>query len=193
LQYEAGVKFNLFNARLVINTAVFDVSRNNVAAAVTLNGVEAVVFDAQRTRGAEVSIDAAPTEPWHILANATAQNAFITDNPQGVSSVGNHPQGVPAYIANLWTTYKFSIARIPGFMVGGGLNYQSTSYSDITNVNSIPAYVIGNALLAYITPRWSLSLNVKNITNERYFVAANAAGAFVGNPLSAYVTLRVMQ
>ena len=99
----------------------------------------------------------------------------------------------PAYIANLWTTYKFSIAGVPGFMVGGGLNYQSTTYSDITNVNSIPAYLIGNALLAYTTPRWSLSLNVKNITNERYFVAANAAGAFVVNPLSAYVTLRIMQ
>jgi iron complex outermembrane receptor protein len=116
-----------------------------------------------------------------------------TDNPQGISSVGNHPQGVPAYIANRRTTYKFSIAGAPGFMVGGGRNYQSTTYSDITNVNSIPAYVIGNALLAYITPRWSLSLNVKNITNERYFVAANAAGAFVGNPLSAYVTLRIMK
>jgi iron complex outermembrane recepter protein len=157
LQYEAGVKFNLFNDRLVINTAIFDVSRN-VAAAVTLNGIEAVVFDAQRTRGAEISVDAAPTEPWHVLANATAQNAVITDNPQGISSVGNHPPGVPAYIANLWTTYKFSVARLPGFMVGGGLNYQSTTYSDITNVNSIPAYVIGNALLAYTTLRWSLSL-----------------------------------
>jgi iron complex outermembrane receptor protein len=193
LQFEAGIKFNLFNDRLVVNTAVFDVSRDNVAAAVTLNGVEAVIFDAQRTRGAEISVDAAPLEPWHILANATAQNAVITDNPQGISSVGNHPQGVPAYIANLWTTYKFSVAGVPGFMVGGGLNYQSTTYSDITNVNSIPAYLIGNALLAYITPRWSLSLNVKNITNERYFVAANAAGAFVGNPLSAYVTLRILQ
>jgi iron complex outermembrane receptor protein len=121
LQYEAGIKFNLFNDRLVINTAVFDVSRNNVAAAVTLNGVEAVVFDAQRTRGAEASLDAAPTGQGHILANATAQNAVVTDNPQGISSIGNHPQGVPAYIANLWTTYKFSIAGVPGFMVGGGL------------------------------------------------------------------------
>ena len=78
-------------------------------------------------------------------------------------------------------------------MIGGGLNYQSKTYSDITNVNAIPSYLVGNALLAYTTPSWSLSLNIKNITNERYFVAANAAGAYVGNPLSAYVTLRVMQ
>ena len=193
LQYEAGIKFDFFNERLVINTAAFDVARNNVATAVTIGGVETVVFDAQRTRGAETSIDAAVTDQVHVYANATAQNAFITNNPQGITSVGNHPQGVPAYISNLWTTYKFSVAGIPGFLVGGGVNYQSKSYSDITNVNSIPAYVIGNALLGYVAPHWSVMLNVKNVTNERYFVAANAAGAYVGNPLAAYVTLRIMQ
>jgi iron complex outermembrane recepter protein len=193
LQYEAGIKFSLFHDSLVINTAVFDISRNNVATAVTLNGVETVVFDSQATKGAEVSVDAAFTEQWHVLANATAQNAVVTNNPQGISSVGNHPQGVPAYMANLWSTYKFAIAGIPGFIVGAGLNYQDKTYSDITNVNSIPAYVIANALVGYETPTWSLSLNVKNLTNQRYFVAANEAGAYVGNPLSAYVTIRVKQ
>jgi iron complex outermembrane recepter protein len=193
LQYEAGIKFNLFGDRLVINTAFFDVSRNNVATPATLNGNEVVVFDAQRTIGTEASIDAAPLEPWHILANATFQNAVITDNPQGIAAVGNHPQGVPAYLANLWTTYKFSIAGVPGFMAGGGINYQAVTYSDTTNINSIPAYAIGSLLFAYTAPNWSLSLNVKNITNERYFVAANVAGAYVGNPLSAYVTLRIFQ
>jgi outer membrane receptor for ferric coprogen and ferric-rhodotorulic acid len=167
--------------------------RNNVAAAVTIGGVETVVFDSQRTRGAETSIDAAVTDKVHVYANATAQNAYITNNPQGITSIGNRPQGVPAYISNLWTTYKFSVAGIPGFIVGGGVNYQSTTYSDITNVNSIPAYVIGNALLGYAAPHWSVMLNVKNVTNERYFIAANAAGAYVGNPLAAYVTLRIIE
>lgn len=193
LQYEAGIKFSLFHDSLVINTAAFDVSRNNVATAVTLNGIETVVFDSQATKGAEVSIDAAFTDQWHILANATAQNAIVTDNPQGISSVGNHPQGVPAYMANLWSTYKFSIAGIRGFIIGAGLNYQDKTYSDITNVNWIPAYVIANALFGYEAPTWSISLNVKNLTNERYFIAANEAGAYVGNPLSAYVTIRIKQ
>jgi outer membrane receptor for ferric coprogen and ferric-rhodotorulic acid len=58
------------------------------------------------------------------LANVTAQDPVITDNPQGVTSVGNRPQGAPAYLANLWTTYDFAIAGVPGFRIGGGLNYQ---------------------------------------------------------------------
>src|SRR5580698_2611614 len=71
LQYEAGIKFSFLDDRIVLNTAVFDVSRENVAAAVTLNGVESVVFDSQRTKGGEASIDAAITDHLHVLANVT--------------------------------------------------------------------------------------------------------------------------
>ena len=116
---------------------------------------------------------------------------MVTDNPQGITSVGNHPQSVPAYMANLWTTYKFSIAGVPGFMVGAGVNYQDKSYSDITNLNSIPAFVIGNAMFAYDADTWGVSLNVKNFTNQRYYVEANAAGAVLGKSLSAFVRVYV--
>lgn len=189
LQYEAGIKLSLLSDRIVLNTAVFDITRDNVAAAVSLNGIEQVVFDAQRTRGIEGSLDAKVTQQWHILANATSQEAVITDNPQGITSIGNHPQGVPAHMANLWSTYDFSIAGVSGFRIGGGLNYRDKTYSDITNVNSVPAFVVANALLGYETPTWGISLNVRNITNERYFVAANGAGGFVGEPLSAFVNI----
>ncbi len=146
LQYEAGIKFSFLRDSIVFNTAGFDISRDNVAAATTINGIETIVFDSQRTKGAEASLDAKVTDQWHVLANVTEQNAVITDNPQGITSIGNHPQGVPAYLANLWSTYDFSIAGMPGFRIGAGLNYQAKSYSDITNVNSIPAYVIVSEL-----------------------------------------------
>jgi iron complex outermembrane receptor protein len=186
LQYEAGVKFSFLNDKVVLTTAAFDISRDNVAAAVG----DAVFFDSQKTRGVEATLDARVTDKWHILANMTAQDAFVTSNPQtGITSVGNHPQGVPARMANLWTTYNFSIGGIPGFQVGAGMNYQDKSYSDITNVNSIPAFVIGNLMFGYETDGWGVTLNVKNFTDERYYIAANAAGAYVGEPLSAIVNV----
>ncbi len=188
-QYEVGAKFSFFNDRAVLNTALFSVSRKNVAALETVNDIESVVFDSQRTRGIEVSLDTQITDHWHVLANATAQDAVVTDNPQGISSVGKHPQGAPAYLGNVWTTYDFSIHDVPGFHVGGGFNYESKSYSDLTNTNSIPAFVIANASLGYDAPRWGIDLNIHNFTNQRYFIAANAAGAYVGEPLSAFVNL----
>jgi iron complex outermembrane receptor protein len=189
LQYEAGIKFSFLDDRIVLNTAAFTVSRDNVAAAVTIGGVETVVFDSQKTDGIEASVDARVTDQWHVLANVTVQNAVVTSNPQGLTSVGHHPQGVPGDMANLWTTYHFSIAGIPGFQIGAGLNYRDKSYSDITNKNSIPAFVIGNLMAGYEADNWGVTLNVKNFTDERYYIAANGAGAFVGDPLSAIVNI----
>ncbi len=187
LQYEAGIKFPLFNNRVALDTAVFDVIRNNVATPVTLNGVEAVVFDSQRTRGFEASFDSRVTDHWDLSANVTYQDPVITDNPQGITSIGNRPQGAPAHMANLWSTYRFSIAGVSGFRAGAGLNYMGRTFSDITNVNHIPYYVIGNAMFGYTKSPWSIDLNVDNFTSDRYFLAANAAGAYVGNPIAAYV------
>ncbi|MGT2471555.1 TonB-dependent receptor [Paraburkholderia terrae] len=135
LQYEVGVKLSFLDGRYVANTALFDISRDNVASPITLNGTETVVFDSQKTRGAEASLDASITNQWHLIANFTAQHAYVTNNPQGVTAVGNNPQDVPAYMANLWTTYDFAIDGVPGFHVGAGVNYMSRVYSDITNIS----------------------------------------------------------
>ena len=172
---------------------MFNISRDNVATLLVVNGQETVIFDSQLTNGIEASLDATITDQWHLLANATAQEAVVTAAPQALTTIGNHPQGVPAYMANLWSTYKFSIGGMPGFQVGAGMNYRDRTFSDTTNVNSVPAYAIGNAMIGWDNANWGVALNVKNITNERYFVAANGAGGFVGDGLSAFLTVRYRQ
>jgi iron complex outermembrane receptor protein len=194
LEYESELRFAFLDNRIVFNTAVFRIMRSNVAVAFTdPNGNEAVAFDSQKTDGIEDSLDAKVTEQWHILANAAAMNPRITASPQTAvqgTVLDHQPQGVPRYLANFWSTYDFSIAGIHGFQVGAGVNYQDKSYSDSTNVNAITAATILNAELAYLSPSWDVVLNLKNLTDARYFIAANAAGAYVGNPLSAYLTVR---
>lgn len=187
LQYEAGIKFSLLDDRLVLNTAVFHVKRKNVEA--LLN--DEPVFNSQRTQGVEADLDAQVTEQWHILGNVTAQDAELTDNPSKVTAKGNRPQGVPAYIANLWTTYDFSLGGIDGFQIGAGVNYRGKSYGNITNTDSIPSYVIANAEISYDADNWGASVDVRNITNKRYFIAANGGGALVGDPLSAFLNIHV--
>lgn len=72
-------------------------------------------------------------------------------------------------MANLWSAYKFSIAGVPGFVVGLGANYRDKSYSDITNLNSISSFVVANAMFGYGAADWGITLNVKNFTNQRYY------------------------
>jgi iron complex outermembrane receptor protein len=189
LQYEAGVKFSMLNDRITLNTAAFDITRDNVAT--LISATDTIVFDSQRTRGADVSLIAALTDRWSLLANATYMHAFVTDAPQAIATVGNRPQGVPATMANLWTTYKFSIAGIQGFKAGIGVNYRGKTFSDTTDANWVPQYVIGNLMFGYDEDTWGIALNIKDFTNERYFIAANGAGGLVGEGLSAFVTIHV--
>ncbi len=46
-----------------------------------------------------------------------------------------------------------------------------------------------NALLGYEAPGWGIDINAHNLTDRHYLVAANGAGAFVGEPRSALVNL----
>lgn len=120
-QYETGIRFSFLNERVVPSTAAFNVSRDNVATVVSgllPNGQELVVFDSQLTNGVEASLQAKITDQWQILANATHQEAVITGAPQAAATIGDHPQGVLANMANVWSTYKFAINGISGFQVG---------------------------------------------------------------------------
>ncbi|WP_319424460.1 hypothetical protein [Burkholderia plantarii] len=49
--------------------------------------------------------------------------------------------------------------------------------------------MIANAAFGYDTRRWGVDLNVHNLTDRRYDIAANAAGAYAGESLSAFVNL----
>ena len=193
-QYEAGIRWTFFNERIVLNTAVFNVSRDNVATSVAqANGTDIIFFDSQLTNGVEASLDAKVTEQWHILANATHMDAVLTNTPQAPAEVGNRPQGAPANMANAWSVYKFSINGISGFQAGIGTNYRDRTWSDPTNVNSVPGYMIGNLMFGWENANWGVALNVKNFTNKLYFVAANGAGGFVGEGLGAYLTVKYRQ
>ena len=197
-QYEAGIRFTFLNERIVLNTAVFNVSRDNVATLFTPStgpnaNVQLVTFDSQLTNGEEVSLIAKVTDQWSVLANATHQDAVVTVAPNAPTTIGNLPQGVPANMANVWTTYKFALGGISGFQFGIGANYRDRTWSDTTNVNSVPGFVIGNLMVGWEDPNWGVSLNVKNFTNKLYFVAANGAGGFVGEGLGAYLTVKYHQ
>jgi iron complex outermembrane receptor protein len=186
LEYEAGIKIAAWHERIMFTAAAFDVKRNNVF---TLVG-DTPVFNDQRTRGAEGNLQLRLKRTWRLLANTTVQNAVLTDNPSNPVATGLHPVGVPGYIFNLWSTYDFRIAGRSGFSAGGGVTYRDKLYGDILNTKSVPAYTTLDAVFSYAAERWSASLGMRNIANTTYFVAANGAGGFVGEPRNVFVQLK---
>ncbi len=189
LQYEGGFKTSAFDGRVNLSVAGFDITRKNVF---TLVG-DVPFFNDQATYGAEADLDVKVTPQWRITANATGQHASLTDNPSSPSSDGKRPIGVPAALGHLWTSYDFSVDGVDGFRIGGGVNYRDKMYGNTLNTNAIPSYVTADTELSFTQGQLVYSLGVKNLTDKTYFVAANGAGAFVGDPLTVYgrISLKV--
>ena len=181
-QYETGIRFSFLNERVVPSTAAFNVSRDNVATVVS--GCSPMA------RNWWCSIASSPTASkprcrprspinGKFFANATHQEAVITGAPQA----GEHGQRLEHL--------QIRDQRHLESQVGLGANYRDKTFSDTTNVNSVPAYVTGNAMIGWENANWGVALNVKNFTDQLYFVAANGAGQLVGGTeLAAYLAVR---
>jgi iron complex outermembrane receptor protein len=186
LQYEAGLKIAEFHDRVTLTAAAFDVKRDNVF---TLVG-DTPFFNNQATRGIDANLQVRLSQGWKIFANGTAQHAVLTANPSSPASTGKEPQGVAPYIFNVWSVYDFTIAGKRGFRVGGGVNYRDKMFGNTLNTNAVPAFTRIDAVLSYTPREWGISIGCRNLTNTLYFIAANGAGAFVGDPRTFFVELR---
>ncbi len=187
LQYEAGVKISALRGRLALTAAAFDTRRDNVFALVG----DTPVFNDQKTRGIEGDLSVQATKRWRMTANATLQRARLTDNPSNPAATGKVPQGVPARIAHLWTDYQLTGDDKHGLRIGAGLESRSMMYGNILNTNRVPGYVTEQAVLTYDSGRWELNAGVRNLSDRRWFIAANGAGALVGEPRTFFASARI--
>lgn len=186
LQYEAGVKVTAWGSRLELTAAAFDVKRDNVF---TLVG-DVPIFNDQKTVGGEGNIQLLLGRGWHVSANGTGMHASLTDNPSNPAATGKRPVGVPEHIFNLWTSYDMKFARLSGLTVGGGITERDRMYGDILNTKSVPSYTTLDTVLSYTRQTWNTSLGFRNLSDRRYFTAANGGGGFVGEPRSFFVAVR---
>jgi iron complex outermembrane receptor protein len=177
MQYEAGFKVAALNDRVMITAAAFHVMRNNVFSLVS----DIPVFNDQLTQGGEGTVELELNRHWRLHANATGMHASLTDNPSNPVATGRRPQGVPNRIVNLWTSYDLPVGSQETFTLSGGFTNRSSMFADLLNTNSIPSYTTADVVASMKGHGWTGALGVNNLTDARYFTAANGAGGFVGD------------
>jgi catecholate siderophore receptor len=90
-----------------------------------------------------------------------------------VSRAGNVLPNTPEHSASLWSTYDLP----HGFEIGGGLVYSSDRLLNNTNAAVVDGYTRVDATAAYVTERFSVRVNLQNVTDEEYFEVASAGRA----------------
>jgi iron complex outermembrane recepter protein len=63
-------------------------------------------------------------------------------------------------------------------------------FADLLNTNSIPSYTTADVVANIKAHGWIGALGVHNLTDARYFTAANGAGGFVGDARSYFGKLQ---
>jgi iron complex outermembrane recepter protein len=198
-QIEAGVKWDV-TPKLNLNLAVFKVKRRNYNITLIPGGLT-TPDGAQDAKGLEIDINGEILPGLTLLANYAYLDAFNVSREVGTtfpgagvaqvrrSIFGLEPAASVRHSGSVWATYDLK-GIASGLGIGAGITAKGRSFADTVNAIRIPGYTIGNAAIYWRQPKYEIALNVKNVTNERYFENPTFAGGLPGDPRTVLLTLK---
>ncbi|HWA90903.1 MAG TPA: TonB-dependent siderophore receptor [Rhizomicrobium sp.] len=169
-QWEAGLKAQLFDGRLNATAAVYQLTRQHVAVADS-TGLFYFQTGEQRSRGFELDSQMVISKGWELIASYAHTEAEVTkDNDPAM--LGDGSLNVPTESFSFWTKYGIEDGMLRGLSFSAGVNAYSDQWGDLPNTFKLPGYVLVNGNVEYTWRNYTFLLNLKNITNERYFVGS---------------------
>lgn len=191
---ELGTKWNLFDGRLLLTAAIFQITKDDVMESVGEDDYATtgnLNTGKNRVRGTEISAVGNITDQLSVQFGATAMKAEILDsynkNDEG-KSLANFADN-SAYL-------QLRYQATPDFSFGGAATYSSKSFTgqpdSAEGSYELPSYTVYDFFANYnFSEQLSLRLNVGNITDKDYYLAGYRSGAFtyIGDRRNAQITL----
>lgn len=189
--WEAGFKWDALDGTLSFASAIFQITRTNARTPGLNPGDPLVVLAGeQRVRGAELNI-IGDVAFWHFIGTYSYLDGEVTKSNRPFE-IGQRLDNLPQHSASLWVSYRFEA----GLLLGGGIQYVGERTSNIRAsatenfVITAPAYTVLDAFAEYpLTTRFSLRLNVYNLTNETYFQSFSSGQSIPSATRSAVLSL----
>lgn len=196
--YEAGVKSELLDGKLNASFAVFQVKQDNFAIAdegrfVPNTREQAwLTMDGARTKGYEMELSGELARGWSASIGWTQ---FWSEDADGKPVTTVHPHKM----LKLYTKYRLG-GDWSKLSIGGGVNWEGRSYTQVTDPLSHtslrvgqPAYALVSVMARYdLGPQLTLQLNVNNALDKTYY--SNQLDVFqnliYGAPRNVQGTLR---
>ncbi|WP_063850573.1 TonB-dependent receptor [Flammeovirga sp. SJP92] len=166
--WETGLKGDFFDGKLSATTSVYWITVNNILVQ-DPNDVDRLIQRGQeQSKGFEIEVNGQITKNLSLTTNYAFNNAIITesDNPE---EIGNQKENAPQNQAGFWAKYDFLEGSLRGFGVGFGGQYigqRNTNTADLV----LDDYLLWDAAMYYNFKNFRISANLKNITNETYYV-----------------------
>ncbi|WKJ90292.1 TonB-dependent receptor [Methylomonas montana] len=202
-QFEAGIKTQLFDQRLLATLAYYHLSKDNIL----VNDLSTAdpfdkIANLQRSQGIELDMTGYLSNHFSLIGSYAFTDARIIKDYSG-GTQGNRLNNVPEHSGSLWLKYDMNgYAARDGFSAGVGGVAAGAREGDNTNTFQMPGYVRMDAFVAYKQKvggsRVTAQFNIRNLLDKRYYEStdpdsnvAPALGVYPGAPVTAIGSIRV--
>lgn len=176
-QDEAGFKASLLTGgRITLQGSLFDLTDLGTYEQVVgaASGIQEKTGQVN-SKGGEFSVAASPFEGFQAIAGYSYTEATQSQSAT-VANVGLAVRNVPRNRFSLWTKYYARRGAFKGLGLGFGTNWvdgsRKVGFGQPVVTPNMPSYTIFEASVSYSLGGWNLGLNVKNLTDELYYVNA---------------------
>lgn len=188
--FEVGTKWNLMSEKLLLTAAVFQIDKSDVMEQ-SPGGTGYASTGSQNTgenrvRGVEFGLSGQITEKLTAQAGATFMDAEVLES--------NVPEFEGRTLSNFADNTAFAQLRYQitdQFVIGGAAKYESEKFAGQPDTAAaltatgrysqpVPSYTVYDLFASFrFNPKTDLRLNVGNVTDKDYYLAAYRSGSFL--------------
>lgn len=203
---EIGAKAGFLHHRINLTGALFLIDQTNVLTpyaggtdALCPTGSCSVQVGAARSKGAELELDAKPTEALTFIAGYAYTDAIVTSSSATGPIVGDALPNAPRNAFHFWSRYDVLHGALRGF--GGGLGFSYIG-SRVANTGTpalpgefmLPGYeVVDLGLYKVFANGLNVTVKVNNLFDKRYYqdgaITSGMVSVDAGTPRTAELYL----
>lgn len=189
--FEVGHRIQAFGGRFKVDTALYQLKRQNVVIALPNNNFEQA--GQQSSRGLDMDINGQIGKGIRLIANygytLPRFDSFFAAN-RTINLSGFRPRFTQRHATNLWLTKAWN----NGFTASIGNRYLSSMFVDNANTQNykLGGWTTFSGAVSYRRGWYQIGVNAENLFNrERYFVAGiYDTQVYPGTPINVSATLR---
>jgi len=171
---EFGLKREWFGGNWVTALSLYQITKNNVLTSDPNHMNFSIQLGQTQTKGVEFDVRGQITDNLNLTANYAYTDGVVTKDTDP-AKVNIAIPGVSSHIANAWLNYRFSDKTLKGLGLSLGAQYQGGRTSwyvfDGTQQN-LPDYFRLDGAISYQLNKFSIALNVNNITSKYLYSGA---------------------
>lgn len=196
---ELGTKWNLLDEKLLLTGAVFQITKSDVMEGANYDSVGTFNTGESRVRGVELGVTGNLTDKLTLQAGVTFMDAEVLKSATATNvgkTLSNFADNTAAAQLKYQVTEQFAIGAAAKYESErfAGQPDTAAAFSATTGIYSqpVPSYTVYDMFATYrFNKEFDMRLNVGNVGNEDYYLAAYRSGAFLykGDARNVVLTL----